>query len=294
MFELFGNTVLSKGEWLKDWKAAIYEYQSALYDSDGDIEKSLHTQGILDLYPLHKRVLGLVEHIIISNLKGKHFEGPASEIFTSAYVGEYDRKRTEMRPPLCSWGKNSNERLHRRDGVLATLETEGNWLVLARDDLVHGTSAPLSLAGLLNRLISVISTAPEMNGLGVEVRFNSLTPAYQAKQINALTQCSKQAAYMSLCLGKIAIMLRNAIEHGLDEPKKDGLMIDCSGYWKERRKPHDWNLRNSHENEWRGEFPLPSQLPPTANGFLLTPASLECCLVLVSLVLKASRKQLGL
>src|SRR5207247_1812048 len=49
------------GEWLSDWKAAIYEYQSALYAND--IQKSLNLQSILDLYPLHKRILGLVEYL---------------------------------------------------------------------------------------------------------------------------------------------------------------------------------------------------------------------------------------
>ncbi len=63
------NTVLTSGEWLKDWKAANYEDQAALYDND--IEKSLHLQGVLDLYPLHKRILGLVEYPIRKWLKDK-------------------------------------------------------------------------------------------------------------------------------------------------------------------------------------------------------------------------------
>jgi hypothetical protein len=295
-FELFGNDVLSSGEWLKDWEAAIYEYQSALYNSDGDIEKSLHTQGILDLYPLHKRILGLVEYMIIPGIKNRPshlsptdrwFEGGASAVYTDAFTGKHEWNNSTKNYD-CKINSICHTNLSVYDGFRASLETEGNWLIAAKN------ASASDLASMLDQLLAEITTrAPDVNGFSI-----TLTPASPGVQADQLMRLSdgndKRAALMTLYLGKIGLMLRNAIEHGSDRVKGDSLEIDCSGYWNEKRakKPvREWikdKARESNVN-WRAKGSIPPDVPLAAKRLMLTSESLKRCMVLISLVLKSCK-----
>ncbi len=74
-----------QGLWAWDWAKTIDEYQAALYDRD--IEKSLHLQSVFDLHPLHKRLLGIIEHVIIPAIKRKtRLQGGASSVFANAFT----------------------------------------------------------------------------------------------------------------------------------------------------------------------------------------------------------------
>ena len=284
---------LEEGQWAWDWTRAISELRSALYEED--IEQSLHLQEILDLYPLHKRILGLVEHVFVPSLKSRNFSGAASTLWTNAFCGQRADPRRDIPQVdrLCSaatWPRGADLR--------ATLETEGNWLILAADRSL-GEGNPLDLANLLDGLMSRICTASEVRG--VRVNLKPATPQEQARYSTVLAnRQNSQAACMTLYLGKIALMLRNAIEHGSDRVTSMGLLVEFPGYWSEIRDKRrrevvfDWDNRVARELNWPSKSAMPTKLPPRANEFLLTSASLHRCLVLLSLVLRAGLSHLGL
>lgn len=270
---------LEKGEWAWDWTWAMSEYQSALYD--GDIEQSLHLQDLLDLYPLHKRVLGLIEYIVVPRLVSRGVQGKAaSALWTNAFTG--------------STGVGAI----RSASLLATMETEGNWLLHAADHEAAGRTDPVDLAALLDGIVAGMSSAGEV--AGVSVNLQPATPQEQARQLVAVADRSNQsAACMTLYLGKIALMLRNAVEHGSDRVVRGGLLLDTSGYWAEERgRPpvtvFDWLRTTARQQSWRSKASLPTTLPNAASTFLLTPASLRRCLVLMALTMKAAFSHLRL
>ena len=204
-----------------DWMGVIGELESALYDSD--IEKSLHLQAILDLYPLHKRILGLIEYMIIPEIGD---QGKASQVFTDAFC----------RPN----GSRFWAGLTSKDGILATLETEGNWLIFAEKETTAGAER-LDLACLLDELIEKIVDAHKANGITVTLK--PASPREHAEQLRDVSKNPDEgAAKVSLSLGKIALMLRNAIEHGSDRVAGEALEINCSGYWAQPRGgKRSWN-----------------------------------------------------
>jgi hypothetical protein len=282
---------LEGGEWAWDWTRSIFEYQSALYDDD--IEQSLHLQDLLDLYPLHKRVLGPVEYIIVPRLVSRGVSGNApSTLWTNAFTG-WSNAGTKQ-PGLVSAS------LPGQAGLLATLETEGNWLIHAKNHEAAGATGPIELANLLDGIVTLMSSAPAVSG--VSVTLHPATPQEHARQLAALADRSKHnAACMTLYLGKIALMLRNAVEHGTDRVGREGLLLETPGYWTEERwlrknrlPVFDWVRATATQVSWRSRASLPATLPGAANAFLLTPASLQRCLVLMSLVLHAGFSQLGI
>lgn len=282
---------LDGGEWAWDWTRAIFEYQSALYDDD--IEQSLHLQDLLDLYPLHKRVLGLVEYIIVPRLITRGVSGNApSTLWTNAFTGRWNAGTKQ--PGLASAS------LPAQAGLLATLETEGNWLVHAKNHEAGGATGPIDLANLLDEIVALMSSAPGVSG--VSITLHPATPQEQARQLaNLADRSNNAAACMTLFLGKIALMLRNAVEHGTDEVRREGLLVDSPGYWTETRFSKeqnkyvpvfpDWLTEAAAKTGWLltlGRPSLPPTLPSAANSFMLTPASLHRCLVLLSLVMRAA------
>ena len=104
---------------------------------------------------------------------------------------------------------------------------------------------------------------------------------------------------MTLYLGKVALMLRNAVEHGTDRVRRDGLLVDTTHYWDQNRggKPIlTWltDTATQPQVSWRFATSLPATLPSAANEFLLTPDSLHRCLTLLSLVMHGAFSQLGI
>lgn len=281
------------GEWAWDWTRAIFEYQSALYDDD--IEQSLHLQDLLDLYPLHKRVLGLVEYILVPQLVSRGVGGnAASALWTNAFTGWRDAAGV-VHSGL------SSASLPTRADLLATLETEGNWLLYAADHEASGRTGPIGLAALLDGIVARMSSATEV--AGVSINLQPPTPQEHARQLSALADRSnRNAACMTLYLGKVALMLRNAVEHGTDRVVRDGLLLETPGYWTEERGPRnnrlpvfDW-LRDAalRQASWRSSTSLPTTLPGAANALLLTPGSLHRCVVLLTLVMHGGFSQLGI
>jgi hypothetical protein len=270
---------LARGGAPWDWTGPIDEMSSALYSDN--IEQSLHLQDLLDLYPLHKRVLGLVEYIIVPLLKSRGFTGAASSLWAKAFTGA-SRLCRALLPPRADWW--------------ATLEALGNWLLIASGHGGSGT-AVLDLATLLDRILSEISSVAEVHG--VSLTFSPVSPSVHAKQLTDLADWrNEKAACMTFYLGKVALQLRNAIEHGSDRVVAAGLRVDCPGIWagapgmslsqlqQEARKRPQWRLESQLRHL--------SSIPPAANALLLTPASLQRCLVLISLVLHGARSHLQL
>ncbi len=289
--EFIREFVWTEGKCMSDWMLAIDECQSALYDPN--IEKSLHLQGILDLHPLHKRILGLIEYMIIPKIQ---VTGPASRVYSDAFCGNSNS------------GNRRNKGLTFQDGIRATLETEGNWLIIAGKQTAASVNT-LDLAYMIDSLIAEIISAPQVRA--IRLTLDPASPSEQARQISLVSNNSrKDAALICLYLGKIALMLRNAIEHGFDQVAGDGLEVDCSGYWSEMRKlpaqqhhqagPQyvpifDWDKQCSC-NTWRSDHLLQQMnaVPQSARSLILTPESLKRCLVLLSLVLEGCKSHLGL
>jgi hypothetical protein len=303
-----GVEPLARGGAPWDWTGPISEMRSALYSED--IEQSLHLQNILDLYPLHKRVLGLLEYALVPDLKGRLKDKPLSEkakqklkgasgLWTAAFTGWKDEHSGSafhregcLSPPL------SLDR-----DLAASIEVEGHWLIEAQQQQNVGATS-LDLADLLDCLVRDISTAPEVKGTrsldGKTLTLTPDNPAEQAQQLASLRDRGiATAACMTLFLGKIILSLRNYIEHGHDEVDGACLKIDGSHYWQQERqgKPtYQWVLDTAAPTaiSWRNMRLLPTTPDPPApvNALLLTPASLHRCLVLLALVLGAGRSHL--
>jgi hypothetical protein len=291
---------LENDEWASDWTRVITECQSALYETD--IERSLYLQNLLDLYPLQKRMLGLVETVILPKIKEKIIQRDgklpdaakgASGLWTVAFTGAQDETRnhtvTKNYDPLTN---ATLQPTWKTDGLKATLETEGNWVLHAQNHAGNGTN-PIGLARLLDDIVKRITYAEEVRGLSIDL--SPRDPQAHAEQLAALADCNnRNAACMTLYLGKIALMLRNAVEHGTDLVEGEVLRVDTPGYWKERRGVLDRLKEYAQDVSWRCNSSLPSDLPSVANSFVLTPASLKRCLVLLSLVLHGAFSHLGL
>jgi hypothetical protein len=260
-----------------DWAEAIREYDNALYSYV--VEESLQFQDVLDLYPLHKRVLGLVEYIIIPRLISRGVLGKgASSLWTNAFTDKTTKLAQAALPT------NADK--------LATLESEGNWVLHSHS---HATSNPIDLATLLDGIVARMSSAGEV--AGVSVNLQPPTPQVHARQLGALADSSSpEAACMTLYLGKVALMLRNAIEHGTDRVQGNGLLVDTTNYWEDRagKSVLDWLRDTATQTQvsWRSGPLLPATLPGAANAFVLTPTSLHRCLVLLSLVINAGLSHL--
>src|SRR5579884_1594665 len=216
---------LEGGEWAWDWTRAVFEYRSALYDDD--VEQSLHLQDLLDLYALHKRVLGLVEYILVPRLISRGVGGNGSSaLWTKAFTG--------WRDGTGALGRLSSASLPAQASDLATLETEGNWSLFSADHVTAARTGPIYLADLLDGIVARIASAREV--AGVSLSLSPATPQVHAGQLAALAdRSSHNAACMTLYFGKVALMLRNAVEHGTDRVLRDGLLVDTAHYWGQSR-----------------------------------------------------------
>jgi hypothetical protein len=269
------------------WIRTIAEFHAAMFDDN--IERSLHLQDALDLYPLHKRVLGLVEYVIIPRLVNRRVGGNGtSALWNNSFMGWSDAASV-YHSGLASAS------LPPQAGLCATLETEGNWLIHAAAP--SSSASPIDLAALLDGIVMRMSTAPDV--AGVSVNLQPPTPQVHAQQLAALADATKhKAACMVLYLGKLALILRNAVEHGADRVTPQGLVIDTKHFWDEYRprKSNDkvlaWLHKTAVQVTWTSKTPLPLTLPSAANAFILTPASLHRCLVLLSLVIRGGFGQL--
>ncbi len=250
----------------------------------------MQLQEVFDLYPLHKRVLGLFEHYIVPRLKDMGLTGSASSIWAAAFLrnSTHRRLRGASLPPRADWW--------------STLEAIGNWLLIANP--LSGDI--LRLDTLLDDILSrMVDKNHGVNGVeGSSVTLDPPTPSVHANQLAELADPSNQkAACLTFYLGKLAIQLRNAIEHGIDHVVSEGLRVDCGGAWTEIPSLRLQNLKNEAADkktkppsQWRLEKELGNlkYVPDSAKALMLTPTSLKRCLVLLSLVLHAGLRQLQL
>ena len=146
-------------------------------------------RGFFDLYPLHKRILGLVEYIIVPQIKARPsnlrtedewFVGPASVIYSDAFTGQFEptRKRGNYRLKV---DKLCRATLDRYDGIRASLETEGNWLIISKEQEKKGYKGPLSLASMLDDLVAMIISPGGVKDIPITLR--PADPSEQAKQL---------------------------------------------------------------------------------------------------------------
>jgi hypothetical protein len=276
--------------WSRTLVEALKELGHALFSPD--IEKSLSVQGKLDLRSHHKGLLRLVEDIILPRLHAKGFKGDASQLWTNGFLDS-------VQGPLNTHPQKSSL------SDLATLETEGNWLLHAADHkpaTASDPTAPIDLAALLDAIVTRMSSASEVSG--VSVSLDPATPQVHARQLAALADpSSHNAACMTLYLGKIALILRNAVEHGTARVVGEGLLLETRGYWvkgrfykgEKKKIPNlEWDQKTKADLNWRPGASLPATLPIPAETFLLTPASLRRCLTLLSLVMRGAISHLHL
>lgn len=268
------------GKWALDWTEAIFEYKSALYDDD--IEQSLHLQDRLDLYPLHKRVLGVLERVIVPKLLT---DGDAATRLRHAFA---DTRHAHSADPRIISAP--------QDGIDTSLEISGGWLVYSKDlNAKNPKPSSCCLAMLIEEFVGRINKY--FSGGSFQLATASLTPAGQAKQLDFLCQPSLSGRRCLQAMVNVIINLRNFIEHGIDEVDDSGLMITNSEFWQ-RLIGNTWARK--YLPKWREEAKLPRDStgqidpPPLADKLLLTPVSLEYCLVLVSLVLQAGISHLGI
>ncbi len=270
-----------------DWRFALAEIDAALHDHR--IEESIRLKQVLQLYSLHKRVLSLVESTILPKLEKRGLNGHASKLWTNAFLESV----TDNTGNVLHKGPLNTHTQKAKLGHLATLETEGNWLLYAAGHQAAGETEPIDLAALLDGIIALMSSAVEVTD--VSVSLHPATPQVHARQLATLADCSNyNAACVTLYLGKVALMLRNAVEHGTDRVVRERLVLETPGYWTERGGVLQWLTGKADEVSWRSKSSLPRTLPSAANAFLLTSDSLYRCVVLLTLVMHAGRSQLGI
>ncbi len=254
----------------------------------GNVETSLSRKSVLELQPLHKRILGLLEYLVVRRLSG---EGRVASRWRTAFKN--DNPNHTHPDGACFVAKDDNP--------TATLATEGGWLI-------HAARLPTAnhcrLADLLDDLMLEIGSQLdfEPGTLGLAPK-NPTDHAFALATISAPTD---QGRRLLLYLGNIIIGLRNYIEHGIDEPYPQGLMVENAQYWMEPRQPlsrHskrdewpevlEWNRSEGRKVLWSRQAYLPAAVPPAANKLLLDNESMQRCLTLIALVLHGAKKHLN-
>ncbi len=159
-------------------------------------------------------------------------------------------------------------------------------------------------------MVEAVSLSNEVNGL--KIRLDPSQKDHSDLLVTLGDSAKVEAAWLTLYLGRIALGLRNAIEHSSErDPEQNGLAIDFPGYWSAERKhlrtnqklpAFNWVTQVAADISWtpksslaagRG-LVLPNSKPPGAESFLMTVESLKRCLVLISLVLTGCKSHLKL
>lgn len=292
------NRAIEKRRSLIDENARDLSFECDLIDAieslgvalcSRDVTESVRLQNVLDLYPLHKRVLSLVESLILPKLKPLGTKGSSSRLWLNGFLDTRTDNGKICPGPLYDHPQKS------KLNDLAILETNGNWLIVAAAHEALGEPRPMDLATILDGIVENMSSAPELAGLSITL--NPATPQMHAVQLDKLAdRQAKNAACMTLYLGKLAFELRNYIEHGQDEVAGDFLVIDGTHFWEENRTGnYKWVMDS--KRSWRNRARLPckgTNRPKSADAFLLSPASMHRCLVLLSLVLHGAMSHLEL
>jgi hypothetical protein len=154
-----------------------------------------------------------------------------------------------------------------------------------------------------------IRTSPAL--VGLELTLVPSTPNAHARQLRMVTEQSERARMLTLFLGRVALEIRNFIEHGIEEPEGQGLLIRNEDMWETKRdyiakgkkggnrRPRsvsllEWIRLTARDQNWPRTAELPAVVLPAASGLILDTASLGRCLVLISLLVAGSQAHLDL
>lgn len=289
---------LENQEWAWDWTWAFHEVMDSLYDPR--VDRSLRQAPLYRLQPLHKRVLGVFEQSVITPLRafvtskawipkgGVTLQ--ASNLWRDAFSG------TVARQPVADW-----------NDFRATLDIHGHWLVEAGKSPQGGLCR---LCDLLDGMIAErIRTVPALTG--IELSLFPSSPNAQAKQLLAVAEPSERARTLTMFLGRVALELRNFVEHGIEVPQEQALLIRNEDMWQSKRdyvrkgkKGGDrrsqsvslleWIKLTAADQNWSRQTALPATVPQAAAGLILDTDSLGRCLVLISLLVAGSQAHLRL
>jgi hypothetical protein len=284
-------------EWAWDWKHAISDAEQAL--NDPDVSKSLTTARALALAPLHKRILGVVEQEVIRCLRRLATCGEwnpqggttlsAATLWKDAFVGSGLVSR-----PLENW-----------NDFKASLTIQGSWLIEA-----NGTNDAVSLANVLRRIFEqAVRDHQHLDEVGLIVKEQGV--AGWGNFLEQLKSKSNANLAMVLFAGRIAFEIRNFIEHGIDVPSSNGVIVFNEEYWHGRREGrsrnkgkkskrskrhplHEWIQLEAKEEQWEMADSIPKLLPSTSSRLYLDERSLMCCAKLVTVVIHGAMEHLAI
>ncbi|HET6880576.1 MAG TPA: hypothetical protein VFI31_10500, partial [Pirellulales bacterium] len=226
-----------------------------------DIERSLAEKPVLQLQPLHKRVLGLLEAMIGRRLKttwldrhGRTTNGHIAERWRMTFLYQSDLSPKTLPPPDTLGFKGHQHRqapcgVDRNDDPVATLESEAGWLIHASRK--HGSSAHCKLSEILDEIVKEILT--RVGTSQTDVSLVPSSPAAQAKALAIIASPTSEGRRLLLYLGNIVITLRNFIEHGIDERTQQGLLVENADCWANCPGRGDllkWNRNRAKGVRW--------------------------------------------
>lgn len=289
---------LGDQQWAWDWTWAFGEVMDALYDPR--VDRSHRNTLLYRLQPLHKRLLGIFEQSVITPLRAKvtskvwvpkgGVTQQASNLWRDAFSG------TVANQPITEW-----------NDFRATLDIHGHWLVEAAKVSQAG---PCRLSKLLDGIVAErIRTTPALAGFNISLAPS--TPNAHARQLRAVAESTDEARTLTLFLGRVALEFRNVIEHGIELPMPQGLLIQNEDMWQSKRdyarkgkkggdkRPEsvsllEWIRRTATDQDWSRKALLPATVPQAGTGVLLDTDSLGRCLVLISLLIAGAQTHLKL
>jgi hypothetical protein len=245
-----------------------------------DIELSAKNKVLFELYPQHKRVLGLLEYSWDDRLRKLHPKQSFQRLWENAFttllkndpdvIGKIEVKKgdkLENSPKLIEMG------------YVLPLSA---WLESAAASQSKGKSG-CHLSEILEVVIEKMCVK-----LGIPSSALTLvpgTPQHHAEQLAWISTGTIQAQKAVFFLGKFAIELRNFIEHGKDDPRDKFLEVTNPVAWNKRMG----TLKKSAQQL---KIHLPPHLAAASDILLLDAESLKRCLILMTLLLHGAETQL--
>lgn len=248
-------------------------------------DKTFAIRRLLDLYPLHKRVLGLLEYQM------RPCFGTTNSKFAERLRLAFQERHHRLDTGLISMPADSRD---------TSLEMAAGWLAFANEpsNCVSTPSGPAcSLAALLDSLVDRLNHRFGGEGPIACARTKLaefLIPRDQARQLAAVASTSMAMRRSLQAISNIIVNLRNFIEHGTDEVDESQLVVTNGEFWP----ISDWmaKMLPKWQDEDGKRLPCSSQsvaIPDAAKRLALTTQSLSRCLVLTAIALHGARDQLS-
>ena len=275
----------AKGEWVWDYRLCAVELYNSLVGMD--IERSISLENTLNLYPLHKRVLGLLEAMIGPKLQSVGWDPSQPRA-----AGILQRWATAFFHPIGSgtFDLKGHPKHRHRSGAceVDALDYQRPFEVgVSRGWINHATMKSGTSRGipycraadlvedLVNGIFTIVGSAPG------SISLQNINPEKHAQQLRLTASATDQGRRLLLHLGTLMICLRNFIEHGLDQPSGDGLVITNDEYWATRY------------SQAMGT-PSTTAYPRALGSLYIDANSLSSCLAIISLVLYGTQDQLNI